>query len=229
MIVLGITTSTEQSGVALMKDGALLGEKTFSGARSCVEELIPKIDALLKESGGELGDLDLIGVDVGPGGMTGLKIGVVTAKTLGQTADVKLAAVSSTLTICEGSDAPRGAFMLTVLKCMKKEFFTALYKIEQSGVARIFDEKLVDRAGLEERVRAALPGPLHVLGDAAGHVHEIITALAPDAIFTDGPANFPSAANVCRLALAANHVSFNEIVPNYLCLSNAERAFGITV
>ena len=56
--------------------------------------LIPSIDELLQSTGWKKDDLDLIVVGVGPGSFTGIRIGVVTARTLAQALNLPLVGVS---------------------------------------------------------------------------------------------------------------------------------------
>ena len=54
------------------------------GGRAHAELLAPAIEEVCALSGCALGDLDALAVDVGPGLFTGLRVGVATAKALGQ-------------------------------------------------------------------------------------------------------------------------------------------------
>lgn len=56
--------------------------------------LLPAVDEMLSETGWKKSDLDLIIVGIGPGSFTGIRIGVVTARTLAQALNLPLAGVS---------------------------------------------------------------------------------------------------------------------------------------
>jgi len=213
--------------VALARGGEALGEETFPGARSCVEELMPRIEGLLKNNSLSLKDLGLIGVDVGPGGLTGLKIGVVTVKTLGQLLDCPVVPVSSMRALCHR--APDGfRTLVPVIKCMKREFFASLYRRGEQGLECLENEILTDFDGFR-RIIGKAAAPALVLGDAAGQAEAAAGGTAGGASFDRGEHRFPSAVAICELAAAGEPVSFRDVAPNYICLSNAERNFGIRI
>src|SRR5436190_12445195 len=68
------------------------------------DDLLPAIDRLFARCGFTPRDLSgggAVGVSVGPGGFTGLRIAVATAKMLAETLDTKLVAVPSALVAAE--------------------------------------------------------------------------------------------------------------------------------
>ncbi|HEX5395069.1 MAG TPA: tRNA (adenosine(37)-N6)-threonylcarbamoyltransferase complex transferase subunit TsaD [Candidatus Saccharimonadales bacterium] len=97
MTVLGIESSCDETGAAVVKDGKLLSNVVASSldlhipfggvvpeiaARSHVEVIIPVIEQALKESKTDWAGIDAIAVTQGPGLLGSLLIGVVTARTL---------------------------------------------------------------------------------------------------------------------------------------------------
>jgi tRNA threonylcarbamoyl adenosine modification protein YeaZ len=83
MLVLGLDTSTPAVSVALVELGAgVLAECVVVDARRHGELLAQGIRSVLSEAGIGRRDLGAIGVGLGPGPFTGLRVGVVTAATL---------------------------------------------------------------------------------------------------------------------------------------------------
>ncbi len=76
----------------------VVSERLFVAAgnerQESVTLLLPAVDEMLGESGWKKSDLDLIIVGIGPGSFTGIRIGVVTARTLAQALNLPLAGVS---------------------------------------------------------------------------------------------------------------------------------------
>ena len=109
MTVLGIETSCDETGAAVVKNGRLLSNIVASSldlhipfggvvpeiaARSHIEVIIPVIEEALKKSGSDWGGIDAIAVTQGPGLLGSLLVGVLTARTLAITKKKPLYAVN---------------------------------------------------------------------------------------------------------------------------------------
>lgn len=71
-MILGVVSTSDYVGVALWKDGALLGESILE-ARGGVEELPGLLDGLLGKSGVQISGIQKIGIVTGPGSYSGLR------------------------------------------------------------------------------------------------------------------------------------------------------------
>lgn len=110
MLTLGIETSCDDTGVAILRDkrevlcellsSQIQDHSRFGGvipefaARKHLENLLPLVDAVLNECGITGPDLDLIAVTRGPGLMGSLIVGVMTARALSQAWNVPLIGVN---------------------------------------------------------------------------------------------------------------------------------------
>ena len=110
MLTLGIETSCDDTGVAVLKDerevlceylsSQIKDHSRFGGvipefaARKHLENLLPLVDAALKECRITGQDLDLIAVTRGPGLMGSLIVGVMTARALSQSWGVPIIGVN---------------------------------------------------------------------------------------------------------------------------------------
>ena len=83
MLILSIDTSAIASAALLNGEGEILAAFATEDTRSHAEVLAPGIADLLAAEGLASGDLDAVVVGVGPGPFTGLRSGIVTARTLG--------------------------------------------------------------------------------------------------------------------------------------------------
>jgi tRNA threonylcarbamoyladenosine biosynthesis protein TsaB len=90
VLVLSFDTATTEASVALLRDGALLGERSNRAAA-----LLAEADALLSEAGLGPGDLDRLVVGIGPGSFTGLRVGLAAARGLALARELPVAGVSS--------------------------------------------------------------------------------------------------------------------------------------
>lgn len=82
MLCLGIDTSAAHCAAALVEGDRTLAARLDPMAKGQAEHLMPLVDTLLHEAGKTASDLDLIGVGIGPGNFTGLRIAVSTARGL---------------------------------------------------------------------------------------------------------------------------------------------------
>jgi tRNA threonylcarbamoyladenosine biosynthesis protein TsaB len=85
---LALDTATPYVAVALHDGEDVVWEGTSELPMKHGEQLAPLIDRALRETGLMRQDLTAIGVGVGPGPFTGLRVGLVTARTLGFVLDV---------------------------------------------------------------------------------------------------------------------------------------------
>lgn len=98
-LLLAIDTATSRSLLVLgSPDGTLLAADTWTAGHRHVEELLPRLEALLEGRGWdrrELRHLAGIVVGTGPGAFTGLRVGLATAKALAVSFGRPLVAIGS--------------------------------------------------------------------------------------------------------------------------------------
>ncbi|MGV0110250.1 MULTISPECIES: tRNA (adenosine(37)-N6)-threonylcarbamoyltransferase complex dimerization subunit type 1 TsaB [unclassified Arthrobacter] len=94
MLLLALDTSAAAT-VALLADDAVVGRFSSGDTRSHAEVLAPAIQDILAAAGVSGADLDAVVAGVGPGPFTGLRAGLVTARTLSFVWDVPLHGVMS--------------------------------------------------------------------------------------------------------------------------------------
>ncbi len=83
MLLLAFDTATPAVTVALHDGNRILAERTEVDARRHGELLAPGIRAVLEQAGCSRDQLTDVAVGVGPGPFTGLRVGLVTARALG--------------------------------------------------------------------------------------------------------------------------------------------------
>jgi len=93
--LLALEATAAISGVALIRDGALLGSARVAHGMNLSGNLLHATEWLLQRCGLTLEQVDAFAVDVGPGTFTALKIGVMMAKSWAHALSKPLVAVSA--------------------------------------------------------------------------------------------------------------------------------------
>jgi len=161
-IVLAIETSQRRGSVALRDAAGVVRARELDEGRRAAEALMPAIDALVREAELAPQALEVVGVSIGPGGFTGLRIAVSTAKMLALALNVRIVPVPSTAVVAESCDpAAVGAGPIMIALAAKRETFWAeRYRRGPDGHwTSESPGALVDTAG------APLAGGTAVLGD----------------------------------------------------------------
>jgi len=199
MRVLTIETSTPIEIVAVVEAGLVLAERRIAAGRGRAEELVIAIAESLRDAGTELGGLSAIGVSIGPGRFTGLRVGLATAKGLSAVAGVPVRPVPTLEALARSARGP-GALAAPALDARRGEVYGALFRLGERRPARLLDDRAEPPDAFAERVRETAAGePVLLLGTgAAAYRGELGCALGVTARFPDIAVLHPSA-----LAIAA--------------------------
>lgn len=93
-MILGLNTATGQFGIALVSsDGEVLRSQVWQSKHQDAEQLHTLIQNELTATGASFSDLSKIAVTQGPGGYTGLRLGLLCAKTIAQVQNIPLVGI----------------------------------------------------------------------------------------------------------------------------------------
>lgn len=124
-MLLALDTSTPAVTVALHDRDKVAVEVVRVDARRHTELVAPAIEEALADAGAQRSDLSRIVVGVGPGPFTGLRIGLVTARTLGAALGIPVDGVCS-LDIVAAAVEVDGPFVV-VTDARRREVYWAAY------------------------------------------------------------------------------------------------------
>lgn len=151
MKVLGIETSTKWGSVALSRDGITVAlTKWYSNTEGHLPYLTVAIARTLSMGKEGFEGLDLIGVSIGPGSYTGLRVGLATAKALSLAYNIPIKGVLSLKVEVGGVYYPDKA--INVLRDAKRGLlYFATYKWVDEKLERVKVERVIspDEALLE--------------------------------------------------------------------------------
>ena len=105
-IILGFDTSAAHCAAALLCGDHVLGTVAESMTRGQAEELMPLLEQLLEDNALTWKDIAAIGVGVGPGNFTGIRISVSAARGLGLALEIPTIGVSTFEASLYGIDGP---------------------------------------------------------------------------------------------------------------------------
>ncbi len=127
MKLLALDTATQICGVGLADDSELVAEMRFNQRHAHNEKLVRAIHILTREVGWQVSDLDCIGVCIGPGSFTGLRIGLSVAKGLAFCHNTRVVAVNTLDVLAHGLASRRGKIAV-VLQARYHEVYFATYE-----------------------------------------------------------------------------------------------------
>jgi len=104
-LVLGFDTSAAHCAAALLCGGHVVASRAEDMTRGQAERLIPLLEEVLAEGGAAWTDLARIGVGVGPGNFTGIRIGVSAARGLALALEIPAIGVTTFQAVRAGCPA----------------------------------------------------------------------------------------------------------------------------
>jgi tRNA threonylcarbamoyladenosine biosynthesis protein TsaB len=180
LTILALDCSTSACSAAVRAPSGLLAAKSWTG-RGQAEAMVPLIGEVLAEAGCDWPEIGLIGVTVGPGSFTGLRIGLAAARALSLACHIPIAGVTTAdlLAFSLPDEVRRGRPFLIAIDSKRDDLFVQPYGADGLPAGDIV------ALGPEDAL-AAHPGPLLVAGDGAEAFRGLradleVLSLLPDA------------------------------------------------
>lgn len=163
-MLLAVDTSTAQLGLALYdgSQGQVIGEQTWrnlQGAHHTVE-LAPAISELLRRCGLTMEDVRVLGVAIGPGSFTSLRVGLALVKGLALARQLPLVGVP-TLDVLAAGQASARLPLAVVIQAGRGRLALGWYKGSKNGWQAKGPARVVSVDGLLEEVKS----PVIVCGE----------------------------------------------------------------
>ncbi len=132
MLMIGLETSGFVGSIALRRDGQLLEERLLGQAgRRHAQSLVLELRELLHTHGVTPRDVQAIAVSKGPGSFTGLRVGLVCAKTFAYATGCRFVAVDTFAAIAE--NCPCDVTDVWVVEnAQRGDFFVGRYALDNS-------------------------------------------------------------------------------------------------
>jgi len=172
---LAIDTSSRLTSLYCARGGEVVGSIAVRMNDRRSERLWSQIDFLLHETGVDINDIELFSVCTGPGGFTGIRVGMAAAKGLALAAGRPLVGVTS-LEAAAASAGPAPA-VLAMVQAHHGEVFSQLFRCDDSEIPIALDAPVVCSPE-EALVKHSSIKQLIVAGDAASDSADLIKKVA---------------------------------------------------
>jgi len=202
MRILALDSSGAACSAALWKDGAVRAARLEPRARGHAERLLPIALAVAAEAGTRLGEVDVFAATTGPGGFTGVRVGLAALRGLALAAGRPMLGITSFAALAHATTAEErmAGRLLVVIDSQRDELFAQVFTCD----LRIEGEPMLMTAtAIAERFAGEA---LLLAGDAAAPVAAALEARA------------------CRVRLAANAALIDARVVAALAATRAAEA-----
>ncbi len=232
MLVLGIETSGHEVSFALTRDCQVVSERVHPTAKDLSCNITLWIEELLREARVAVRQVDGIGVSVGPGSWTSLRIGVSTGKALAQALRIPAVGIGTFDALAQRAAVLWGSGSLIPLACSRRdEVFAGFYKLARGQWQQFESPGAYPLTELLDRL-PSLESPVHVCGDGARTYREAIRQRFPDVVECEPLVSHASTIALLaesRMAVTVCPQSLHSVKPIYLLPSQAELRAGSLV
>ena len=188
MIVLALDTALAACSVAVTRDGQVLAAASEPMLRGHQERLAPMVQAVMAEAGLAFPELDRIGVTVGPGSFTGLRVGLAFAKGLGLALGKPCIGVGTLEALAASEPGP--GLIAAVIDARRGQVYL---QVLEGGAAVMAPDALPVETAAARLAELWRGGPLRLVGPGAA----LLAGMAPDAVVIERAAPDPAA--LCAL------------------------------
>lgn len=187
-MILALDTCLTACSVAILDGETVLAARSEAMPRGHQERLAPLVREMMIEAGAAFGDLTRIGVTVGPGSFTGLRVGLAFAKGLSAALSIPCVGVGTLDALAFGRDG----FVAAIIDARREQVYVQLFG---DGVTLTAPDALAATTASARIAEVYAGGPATLIGSGAPLLADTLpraTVLTPDG---------PDPVAVARLAM----------------------------
>lgn len=238
MNILALETTGKYGSAAVINDSGAVFSASSSEEMNHLKGMISLIDEAIKSAGTDRGSLTHIAASAGPGSFTGIRIGVVTARTMAQMLGLPCISVSTLEAMAEGAMTDAAAsdvcFIVPVINARRHQTYAAAYTADPDAgrLQTVLAEKqyMIEEL-LEELGRMIKDGEglIYFTGDGIDAYSDIIEETLQEGTYLLAPeaARYQNAEAVAAIALrkakAGETLGYDDLMPEYMRLAEAEQ------
>jgi tRNA threonylcarbamoyladenosine biosynthesis protein TsaB len=155
VIVLAIDTCDSRGSVAVLRGNAVVGLRAHETLEDYSSWLIPAAEAVLREAGLKLADVEGFSAAAGPGSFTGVRVGLTTVKAWVEVLEKPVAAVSRLEAIALESGSPE-KFVAAFTDARRDQVFGAVFRREDDGLRLVGEEMVIAPGDFVRNVATAV-------------------------------------------------------------------------
>lgn len=221
MKILVADTSSSVCAVALFENEILISENMLDNGRTHSENFMPLVEKTLKDAKLELKDIDIIGVVVGPGSFTGIRIGIASCKAMAEVMNIKMVSVTS-LESLACNEIGEASVICSMIDARNNQVYCGIF---DKDIIKKEDYIADDISTVLEKLQKY--DDIIFVGDASVLHREMIKNVLVNKKIRFSGKNKQNAHSlgiiVSRKAENGEFVSSDNIIPVYLRKSQAER------
>ena len=135
-MILAFDTSAAHCAAALLFAGEIIAERTEAMTKGQAERLFPMLAEILADSGKTWSDISALGVGIGPGNFTGIRLSVAAARGLGLSLGCPAVGVSS----LEAQVEARPGRVLSLVDARRNQLYAQHFTDHDPGEPGLFDQ-----------------------------------------------------------------------------------------
>lgn len=226
MRILAFESSAKAASAALLQDGALLGEYIQNSGQTHSRTLTKMAEDLLANCDLTAADVDAVAVAAGPGSFTGVRIGVAAAKGFAWGRELPCYGVSTLEAMVRGAAMCDGIYC-ACMDARRAQAYNTLIEVTGGVLHRLSEDRAISIEALGDSLKK-LEKSIFLVGDGAQLCYNTLRVSIPALRLLPEHLRWQRASGVALAAQAKIDAgepgSGLELVPNYLRLSQAERA-----
>lgn len=213
MKILALSTSSNILSIAVSSNDKILSyfHKDIKNQHS--SNIIEKVKITLNSANRDISDVDLFGVDIGPGSFTGLRVGVTAVKMAAKVLEKPVVGISSLDIIAAGMSG-KEKLKSVILDAKRKKVYSIIYRNDKM----ISEHLLTDIDGILNYIDSDVV----FSGDGISiYKSEILNKLSNVNVeFMPEDKWYPSASNLAKLAIKKYDIKgtddVDRLVPKYI-------------
>lgn len=171
---IALHTSTPQLGIAISNFGGDNRSQRWDLGRDLASHLHQHLQEIILPQTWK--DIQFIAVAKGPGGFTGTRVGVVTARTIAQQLDIPLFGISNLAAIAASNHPQEGQLLAVQMDARRDQLFVAIYQSDQQGNIQTYLADTLMTASAWQQTLANLEFPYQLI-KAEDHTAATVTSV----------------------------------------------------